>query len=623
MRNIVWLFIDSFSNLWITEDTMPYLNTLLKNTLYFDQCVTVCPYTAGSWYSQVTGRYPQNNGHTGYHLSWSYARNKEAFLAGGHGQQSNLISTLQSMGYHTKFDSPTVGNKDWTDGWDEANWVKHPWPFGPGDPSKGLLERPTQEPFLWAFHYLGVHHITTTEMPKYMGLDLYLHDVLPAIDREIQAFVETYVQPDDILVLTSDHGTSWDGKRERHHGASMLESGIRTLFAIRGAGVTGRIPQMVRTIDVGRTVGGLVDAQSKDTDGIDLLAQYRVDEAYPPRNKPLRAIIETGASDSCPHWHNIFAVRDDTHKYIFDFYDGEELLETEPGMLSGGDWICADFHRESNDGAAILTYREILQSYFREHGMKMQLRRLRQFVKGHIDLKDHAVWFAKHVPGVGPMFLLQGDSCINSAAVKGVRWEAPTADFIQKNLKPGMTFVDAGAHVGYFTLLAAQAVGYTGRVIAFEPCKRNADILWANVLLQGYEGWVTVVNAAVSDVAGEGQLFKYGKPENQGQHTLVKDFGGKPCEARGIVEIMRIDDFVSEADMVKLDVEGMELAAIRGMSGLESPVLIVEDHEGTNRTALEAEGWYVVFTDFYKPGKQRNFIMERGAIPCETASTPQ
>lgn len=61
--------------------------------------------------------------------------------------------------------------------------------------------------------------------------------------------------------------------------------------------------------------------------------------------------------------------------------------------------------------------------------------------------------------------------------------EPRETDFLAKALQPGMTFIDIGAHVGYYTLLGAAAVGKEGKVIAFEPEPYNLEILTKNVAL--------------------------------------------------------------------------------------------------------------------------------------------
>ena len=60
-------------------------------------------------------------------------------------------------------------------------------------------------------------------------------------------------------------------------------------------------------------------------------------------------------------------------------------------------------------------------------------------------------------------------------------WEPIEASFIRGRLKPGMTLLDIGANVGYFSILGARAVGPSGTVVAIEPEPANYALLCANI----------------------------------------------------------------------------------------------------------------------------------------------
>ena len=59
------------------------------------------------------------------------------------------------------------------------------------------------------------------------------------------------------------------------------------------------------------------------------------------------------------------------------------------------------------------------------------------------------------------------------AILHGGQWE-PHLTGYRGHLKPGMTFIDVGANIGYFTVLASRLVGPEGRVIGFEPNSETA-----------------------------------------------------------------------------------------------------------------------------------------------------
>ena len=85
-------------------------------------------------------------------------------------------------------------------------------------------------------------------------------------------------------------------------------------------------------------------------------------------------------------------------------------------------------------------------------------------------------------------------------------YEPGLTDYLKQALRPGMVFVDGGANVGYFTLLAAKLVGESGRVYAFEPEPRNFGLLERSVE-RNDAGNVVLTQAALADRAGVESLF--------------------------------------------------------------------------------------------------------------------
>lgn len=152
------------------------------------------------------------------------------------------------------------------------------------------------------------------------------------------------------------------------------------------------------------------------------------------------------------------------------------------------------------------------------------------------------------------------------------RYEPGTTRLFRELLEPGQTVIDIGAHAGYYTLLAARAVGATGRVIAFEPAPRNLALLRQNVAQNGYAEIVTVVPSAVSNAVGRQTLLLSGF--DTGFHSL-QQVGPRRKGADGgvVVETTTVDAYLvglgwPRVDLVKLDIEGGETAALRGMRGL-------------------------------------------------------
>jgi FkbM family methyltransferase len=136
-------------------------------------------------------------------------------------------------------------------------------------------------------------------------------------------------------------------------------------------------------------------------------------------------------------------------------------------------------------------------------------------------------------------------------------------------LRPGMTFVDVGANWGYFTLLAADIVGPSGRVIAFEPHPELFDQLQGNVQRNDLT-WVTPVEVAVADVDGEMILAGFDERQsNWGVSRLVTRSGTTSTEFRvetRLLESMLDHHGVFEVDLLKMDIEGAESLVLPTMS---------------------------------------------------------
>lgn len=118
------------------------------------------------------------------------------------------------------------------------------------------------------------------------------------------------------------------------------------------------------------------------------------------------------------------------------------------------------------------------------------------------------------------MNLIKGDypitDCINETGL----WEEKTTKFIKDNLKKGDTFIDVGANVGYYTLLASELVGTKGKVYSFEPFEDNWLILSKNLGMNKIKNCV-VFFAALSDIKGHKiKLFLDGIP---GHNSIIDD----------------------------------------------------------------------------------------------------
>jgi len=156
-------------------------------------------------------------------------------------------------------------------------------------------------------------------------------------------------------------------------------------------------------------------------------------------------------------------------------------------------------------------------------------------------------------------------------------WEPGVVNLLQKRLSLGMTFVDLGAHIGFFTLMAAKQVGQDGSVYAFEPSPENFELLTKNISLNGYSN-VAPIQMAVSNVEGFSTLYL--NPYSVA-HSLHQDTFGKSREELRI-EVTTLDSYFERLEwpsvnVVKMDIEGAEPNALMGMKGLigKNPDLVL------------------------------------------------
>ncbi len=169
-------------------------------------------------------------------------------------------------------------------------------------------------------------------------------------------------------------------------------------------------------------------------------------------------------------------------------------------------------------------------------------------------------------------------------SIAGGNLESAVQEAMLRHLGRGGVFYDVGANLGFFSLLAAHIVGLDeGRVYAFEAAPDNAQAIRVNAALNAIDN-VEVLSVAVSDHAGRGHLQVV---DDQSWSKLV-EYGEHPFTERVIeVELVAIDELLrdgrlSAPDVVKIDVEGAELAVLRGMTDTiarHHPAIICELHD--------------------------------------------
>lgn len=161
-------------------------------------------------------------------------------------------------------------------------------------------------------------------------------------------------------------------------------------------------------------------------------------------------------------------------------------------------------------------------------------------------------------------------------------YDPPETQLLYRLLQPGDIFLDVGANVGYYTLVASQIVGPDGQVHAFEPIAQNTAAL-RETITQNNISNILVNEVAVGATPGSLQLY-VGDREigNSGWASIVSS----QKRTKGLtVEKISLDRYlqareITQVQLVKLDIEGSELQALQGMesllSGPDAPSLLCE-----------------------------------------------
>jgi len=161
--------------------------------------------------------------------------------------------------------------------------------------------------------------------------------------------------------------------------------------------------------------------------------------------------------------------------------------------------------------------------------------------------------------------------------------ESAVQEALVRHLGEGGVFYDIGANLGFFALLGARFVGGSGVVYAFEAAPDNAEAIAVNAALNGLAN-VEVIGKAVSDHDGVGSL----QVVDDQSWSKLAEYGEHPNTEKVLeVELVSIDQLIADGSIrpptvVKIDVEGAELAVLEGMrSTIDAyqPAIICELHD--------------------------------------------
>jgi FkbM family methyltransferase len=168
--------------------------------------------------------------------------------------------------------------------------------------------------------------------------------------------------------------------------------------------------------------------------------------------------------------------------------------------------------------------------------------------------------------------------------------ESSVQEAMLRHVPPGGVFYDVGANLGFFALLGAHMTGPEGRVLAFEPAPDNAAAIRHNAEVNALLN-VEVVEKAVAAAGGEGRL----QVVDDQSWSKLEEYGAHPGTEQVLdVPVIALDEEIAAGalpppDVVKIDVEGAEIAVLEGMARTlaeHRPAIICELHD-THREFVE------------------------------------
>lgn len=199
------------------------------------------------------------------------------------------------------------------------------------------------------------------------------------------------------------------------------------------------------------------------------------------------------------------------------------------------------------------------------------------------------------------MYLYKKEKYMTPETISEGGWEKEITDYVKQNLKKGDTFVDVGACLGYYSLLA-DSLGAS--VKAFEPSTENYEVLKKNLELNNVK--IDLYKKAVSDKNGKAKLYDLDL-NSYGERSLEEKEGCKSEE----VETVRLDEVLKEApDWIKIDTERTERKVLEGMGELlktKEMTIIVEDETGEVISWLKSLGYRLMVRNAKNP----TFVMKK------------
>lgn len=171
----------------------------------------------------------------------------------------------------------------------------------------------------------------------------------------------------------------------------------------------------------------------------------------------------------------------------------------------------------------------------------------------------------------------QSDPVASGAIALGV-YERYESELFRSKIKPGMTIIDIGANLGYYTAIASRLAGERGLVVGFEPEPNFFKLLSRNIRRNDMKN-VTCFELAIAEKNGVADLYL--SNENKGHNSIIRS---EELKTSVHVKTTTLDYFLAsqripKVDIIKMDIEGAEVLALEGMKNTlikHRPLLFLE-----------------------------------------------
>lgn len=197
---------------------------------------------------------------------------------------------------------------------------------------------------------------------------------------------------------------------------------------------------------------------------------------------------------------------------------------------------------------------------------------------------DHKIYVDTRDISLTPHILLDG------------YWEMWITKVFMRLVQPGMTVVDIGANIGYYSLIAGTQVGPGGKVISFEANPQVFRLLANSMEINGFLDRAELVNKGVMDKPGELTFYKLANHHGSSGFFIdpatVSQF--RDSTEKLAVPCLSLDEYFGARDLrldvVKIDAEGAEPAIIAGATTVltRNPAIkILMEYTPVNRAAVD------------------------------------